>query len=179
MSSYDSFTAQPLRILRGEDWVLLLKNLAYTIIVPSTFAIYIPWLMTSEDVASAGIARFVSLALFLLGGIAYSWSVWSFASIGRGTPAPFDAPTHLVIRGLYHYTRNPMYGSILALLLGWMFLFPSLPLLLYSLSISGCFHLFVVLYEEPHLKKIFGDSYEEYLTQVGRWIPIISKGKGK
>ncbi len=159
--------------------MLLLKNLAYTIIVPSTFAIYCPWLMTSEDIASTGILPFISLALFFLGGIAYAWSVWSFASIGQGTPAPFDAPTHLVVRGLYHYTRNPMYGSILTLLLGWMALFPSLRLLLYSLSIGGCFHLFVVLYEEPHLKKIFGDSYEEYLTQVGRWIPIISKDKGK
>ncbi len=159
--------------------MLLLKNLVYTIIVPSTFAIYFPWLMTSEDIGSTGILSFTSLALFLLGAIGYAWSVWSFASIGQGTPAPFDAPKHLVVRGLYHYTRNPMYGSILTLLLGWIVLFPSLRLLLYSLSIGGCFHLFIVLYEEPHLKKIFGDSYEEYLTQVGRWIPIISKDKGQ
>ena len=168
-----------LRHFGGGDWMLLFKNLAYTIIVPSTFAIYIPWLMSSEDVASTGILRFISSALFLLGGIAYSWSVWSFASIGQGTPAPFDAPTHLVIRGLYNYTRNPMYGSIMTLLLGWMTLFPSLGLLFYGLSIGACFHLFVVLYEEPHLKKIFGDSYDKYLNQVGRWIPIISKDKGK
>ena len=80
---------------------------------------------------------------------------------------------------LYHYTRNPMYGSIIVLLLGWMVLFPSLRLLLYGLSIGGCLHLLVVLCEEPHLKKIFGDSYEQYLTKVGRWIPIISKGKGQ
>ncbi len=159
--------------------MLLLKNLAYTIVVPSTFAIYFPWLMTSEDIASGGILRFLSLALFLLGGIAYSWSVWSFASIGRGTPAPFDAPTHLVIRGLYKYTRNPMYGSIMTLLLGWMVLFPSYRLLVYGLSIGGSFHLFVLLYEEPHLKKIFGNSYDEYLAQVGRWIPTIGKDKGK
>ncbi len=158
--------------------MLLLKNLAYTIVVPSTFAIYLPWLMTSEDLASIGIMRSISFGLFILGGVGYVWSVWSFASIGQGTPAPFDAPRRLVIRGLYHYTRNPMYGSILALLLGWIILFPSLRFLLYVLSMGISFHLFVVLYEEPHLKKIFGNSYEEYLTRVGRWVPMSHTDKG-
>ncbi len=155
--------------------MLLLKNLAYTIIVPSTFTIYLPWLMTSEDFASTGILWFISLILFLFGGAAYLWSVWSFASIGQGTPAPFDAPTHLVVHGLYYYTRNPMYGSILALILGWMVLFPSVPLLFYGFSIGVSFHLFVLLYEEPHLQKIFGTAYDEYCARVSRWIPISSR----
>ena len=157
--------------------MLLLKNLAYTILVPSTFAIYLPWLITSEDLASTGTLKFISLLLFLLGGAAYLWSVWSFASIGQGTPAPFDAPTSLVVRGLYHYTRNPMYGSILALLLGWLALYPSIRLVFYDLSVGLSFHLFVLLYEEPHLQKVFGTAYEKYRTQVGRWVPLIHRKK--
>ncbi len=157
--------------------MLLLKNLVYTIVVPSTFAIYLPWLLTSEQVARTGIVRVISVTLFVLGCVGYSWSVWSFASVGRGTPAPFDAPTRLVIRGLYHHTRNPMYGSIIVLLLGWTALFPIFGLLLYGLVITISFHLFVVLYEEPHLRKIFGNSYDEYLTRVGRWLPILRTEK--
>jgi len=155
--------------------VLLLKNLAYTIVVPSTVVIYLPCLLVSEQSASTGILLFISLLLFLLGGAGYSWCVWSFAIFGQGTPAPFDAPTQLVVRGLYHYTRNPMYGSILTLLFGWIALFPSLRLFLYGLSLGLCIHLFVLLYEEPQLQKVFGTSYDEYRIQVGRWVPLISR----
>jgi protein-S-isoprenylcysteine O-methyltransferase Ste14 len=28
-----------------------------------------------------------------------------------------------------------------------------------------------VLYEEPHLRRVFGSSYEDYLRNVPRWIP--------
>lgn len=157
--------------------MLLLKNFAYTIVVPSTLAIYVPWLLVSEETANTGIWLFISLALFLLGATGYSWCVWSFATHGQGTPAPFDAPTKLVVRGLYHYIRNPMYGSILTLLCGWIVLFPSLPLLLYVFSVGFCIHLLVLLYEEPHLQRIFGNSYGTYRRQVRRWVPIIRKGR--
>src|SRR5438552_1114113 len=32
-------------------------------------------------------------------------------------------------------------------------------------------HLFVVLYEEPTLRRTFGDDYEAYFRRVRRWIP--------
>ena len=31
--------------------------------------------------------------------------------------------------------------------------------------------LFVLLYEEPHLRKMFGAEYEEYCRNVRRWVP--------
>lgn len=160
--------------------MLFLKNFAYTIIVPGTVAIYVPWILVSDQAASSGIWLFLSSVLFFLGGAVYSWCVWDFATFGQGTPAPFDAPRHLVVHGLYNYTRNPMYGGILTLILGWIVLFPSLPLLLYGLSVGFCIHLLVILYEEPHLQKVFRASYDEYRTQVGRWVPISSViGKSK
>ena len=37
------------------------------------------------------------------------WCVLMFVFIGKGTPAPFDPPRKLVIRGPYRFVRNPIY----------------------------------------------------------------------
>lgn len=90
---------------------------------------------------------------------------------GRGTPAPIDAPKRLVVRGLYRYTRNPMYLGVLTVILGWAFLFPIGTLVIYGLVVAAGFHLFVMYCEEPHLKRTFGRDYEVYSIRVGRWLP--------
>ena len=77
----------------------------------------------------------------------------------------------LVVEGLYKFVRNPMYIGILLILLGHVLWFRSVLLILYAVSIFAVFHLFVIFYEEPHLKKRFGDSYNQYLHRVPKWIP--------
>jgi protein-S-isoprenylcysteine O-methyltransferase Ste14 len=37
-------------------------------------------------------------------------------------------------------------------------------------------HVFVILYEEPTLRRQFGESYEEYRRSVPRWIPTFRAG---
>lgn len=49
-------------------------------------------------------------------------------------------------------------------------LFESGILLGYSLVIFVGFHLWVLLYEEPILRKSFGPSFEEYCRRVQRWL---------
>ena len=50
-------------------------------------------------------------------------------------------------------------------------LFWSFPVVLYLVLVATCVQLFIVLYEEPHLRKIFGEQYQEYCRRVPRWIP--------
>ena len=156
--------------------MLFIKNLVFTMIVPGSAAVYVPWLMVGDQPIGWPAWWAVSSALFVAGGAIYLWCVWDFATLGRGTPAPIDAPKTLIVRGLYRYTRNPMYVGVLTVIFGWAALFQSLTLLIYGLCVGGCFHLFVVLYEEPHLQKSFGDSYDEYRSQVGRWLPRFRHG---
>ena len=66
-----------------------------------------------------------------------------------------------------------MYVGVLTVLLGWVVLFQTLSLLIYVFCLALCFHLFVVFYEEPHLQRLFGDSYVEYRKNVGRWFPRV------
>jgi protein-S-isoprenylcysteine O-methyltransferase Ste14 len=96
------------------------------------------------------------------------WCIFTFAIVGRGTPAPFDPPRRLVIRGPYRFVRNPMYiGAGLALASAALF-YESLPLLGYAGLFFLATHVFVVFYEEPTLRRTFGEEYEAYCRQRGR-----------
>lgn len=151
---------------------LLLKNLFFTLLVPGTVAVYVPLLIARGRPPAAGPRLALALAVLALGAAIYAWCVWDFASFGRGTPAPVDAPKKLVVRGLYRYTRNPMYVGVLTVILGWAALFRAPDLALYALAVGTCFHLFVVLYEERHLRAEFGAQYEAYCSRVARWLPL-------
>jgi protein-S-isoprenylcysteine O-methyltransferase Ste14 len=104
------------------------------------------------------------------GAVALS-CIFTFVAIGKGTPAPFDPPRRLVIRGPYRFVRNPMYiGAGLALASAALF-YESLPLLGYAGLFFLAAHAFVVWYEEPTLRRTFGQEYEKYCHEVGRWWP--------
>ena len=149
--------------------LLLIKNVVFTILIPGTVAVFVPVVVIAHAPAQASIA---AAALLLTGGSIYAWCVWDFAVAGRGTPAPFDPPIELVVRGLYRYTRNPMYVGVLCVIAGWAVLFRAWPVLGYGACVAAAFHLFVVLYEEPHLRSVFGGAYQRYCESVGRWLPL-------
>ncbi len=111
----------------------------------------------------------IGLLPFLLGAALYFWCAGTFTFTGKRTPAPFDAPIFLVREGPYLRVRNPMYISVLSMLLGEVILFHSLSLLVMLLVAITVVHLFVIFYEEPHLTRQFGESYKEYLRTVPRW----------
>ena len=94
-----------------------------------------------------------------------------FLVSGRGTLAPWDPPKRLVVVGLYRFVRNPMYLSIMILLLGWSLFAGSWWLAAYAAVLAVSFHLRVVLYEEPRLEHNFGAEWTRYRTAVPRWIP--------
>jgi protein-S-isoprenylcysteine O-methyltransferase Ste14 len=45
-------------------------------------------------------------------------------------------------------------------------------ILLFALPWLLLAHLFVILYEEPHLRVTFGTPYEAYCRSVRRWLPL-------
>lgn len=153
----------------------LLKTLIFTIVVPGTVTVLVPrWLLSSESVrvfAQADAIQYVGVIPILLGASIYLRCAWDFASAGRGTPAPIDPPKELVVRGLYRYVRNPMYVGVLTVLFGEALLFASSILLRYATAAFLSFHLFILLYEEPMLRRKFGGSYKRYCEAVPRWIP--------
>ncbi|MFN8642304.1 MAG: isoprenylcysteine carboxylmethyltransferase family protein [Candidatus Binatia bacterium] len=150
---------------------LVFKNLLFTVLVPGTVAGWGPWLLTRGAPEAPLAWRLAALPLLAVGVAIYAWCLWDFATFGRGTPAPIDAPQRLVVRGLYRWTRNPMYVGVLATILGWTLYTRSPGLLLYGGLVWGMFQSFVVRYEEPHLRRAFGAEYDAYCAAVGRWWP--------
>ncbi|MBA2501702.1 MAG: isoprenylcysteine carboxylmethyltransferase family protein [Pyrinomonadaceae bacterium] len=101
----------------------------------------------------------------------YLWCAWDFTFVGKGTPAPFDPPKEIVLRGLYRFVRNPMYVAVMLVLIGEVMFFESAVILIYASIVFLSFHLWVVYYEEPTLRRKFGESFEQYCQKVSRWIP--------
>jgi protein-S-isoprenylcysteine O-methyltransferase Ste14 len=154
--------------------VIALKTLLFTILVPGTVTVLVPYLLLTPGFqlfpVEIGALRILGLPPILLGAMTYLWCAWDFTFIGRGTPAPIDPPKELVVKGLYRYVRNPMYVGITLVLLGEALLFESAILFLYAGFLLVCAHLFIVYYEEPTLRRLFGTSYESYCKSVSRWI---------
>jgi protein-S-isoprenylcysteine O-methyltransferase Ste14 len=125
-----------------------------------------------------GAARWRWLAIVpSIGGFAVALRcIWDFGWVGRGTPAPMAPPTRLVVVGPYRFVRNPMY---LGFFLGWVGLwviFGRTSLIALEVAGSGALAvvLFVMLYEEPTLRRKFGREYEDYCRHVHRWVPRLS-----
>jgi len=101
--------------------------------------------------------------------------VWDFGRTGHGTPAPIAPPKNLVVVGFYRYVRNPMYVGFcfgwvgLWILFGW---WNWAAIGVVALVILGVM-AFVQLYEEPTLRRMFGQQYLEYCRNVPRWWPRV------
>jgi protein-S-isoprenylcysteine O-methyltransferase Ste14 len=121
--------------------------------------------------ATIGIAQVAGMMEIVLGAALALWCILTFALVGRGTPAPFDPPRRLVARGPYRFVRNPMYAGAVIALAGAALYFGSWALLAYGAAFALASHLLVVTYEEPRLRRTFGEDYERYLASVGRWWP--------
>ena len=153
---------------------LALRSLLWTILVPGVVAGYVPWRffgLRRIRLDPFSPMHFLGLLCVGLGAVLLVACIVEFARSGRGTLSPVDPPRHLVVRGLYRYVRNPMYLSVTAILLGEVLLTRSPALATYWAIWFVCANLFVIGYEEPTLRRSFGASYDEYMRQVGRWIP--------
>lgn len=154
---------------------VLIRTLTYASLFIGLVLIYLP----ARLLAWSGIARpdalgwpqIAGAVVCTLGGVIALACVSAFAFIGRGTPAPFDPPRRLVVRGPYRFVRNPMYIGAALALAGAALFFQSAALFVFVVGFVAVTHLFVVIYEEPTLRRSFGPEYLEYCRHVHRWRP--------
>ncbi|HLG04891.1 MAG TPA: isoprenylcysteine carboxylmethyltransferase family protein, partial [Gemmatimonadales bacterium] len=122
-----------------------------------------------------GPVEILGILVGLAGGILALACVLTFAFVGKGTPAPFDPPRRLVRSGPYGYVRNPMYIGAGLALAGAAIFYRSPALAGYALVFLAITHVFVLVYEEPTLDRLFGEEYRAYRMAVRRWLPRLGR----
>jgi protein-S-isoprenylcysteine O-methyltransferase Ste14 len=139
---------------------------------PTIVAGLVPWLLTRWEADDQTVALKVLGVLVLAGGTALVLETTArFALQGRGTPAPWAPPERFVERGSYRVVRSPMYLGVILLIVGQALLLGREILFLWAAGAWLMFTAILVLYEEPQLRRRFGDDYEDYTRRVRRWIP--------
>jgi protein-S-isoprenylcysteine O-methyltransferase Ste14 len=158
--------------------MLYIRGLIFTILVPVVVAVVVPSLLHRDIHAAIGLKMTGGLVI-LIGAALYGMCLLRFL-ISGGTPAIFftrhlkfligEEPAKLVREGIYRFSRNPMYLSVLLVVFGQAIFFKSSEIAFYGIALFFLFHLVVVFIEEPHLRSERGAAYEEYVQRVPRWL---------
>jgi protein-S-isoprenylcysteine O-methyltransferase Ste14 len=147
-----------------------LGSALFFLVAPGSTAGLVPWLITGWESDVPDWARVLGGALTVAGGLVVIAAFAQFVVEGRGTPAP-PAPTEtLVVGGLYRWVRNPMYVGVAGAIAGQALLFASVGVGLWLAAFVLAVTTFVMVYEEPTLRRTYGSSYADYARNVHRWL---------
>jgi protein-S-isoprenylcysteine O-methyltransferase Ste14 len=139
------------RLHKYEKYASLVANLVWlAALIYSVFLPFIP-----------GTLLFLAgLTVFLTGLLILSIATVNFikASADR-----------LISKGVYRFSRHPMYLATFLICLGTGISCGSWLFILFSIIMIFCFHK-EALVEEKVCLDMYGDSYQQYMNRVPRWI---------
>jgi protein-S-isoprenylcysteine O-methyltransferase Ste14 len=164
-------TRQTKRPLTGA----IIGTIVFVLVMPGSVIGLVPFLLSGwrlqPPLLGMVALRWLGALLLLLGTPVFIDFVVRFVREGRGTPVPVAPTQRLVVGGPFRYVRNPGYLAVLSMISGQGLFLGNEDVLLYAFCVAIGFHLFVVLYEEPALRRQFGARYQSYCSEVPRWIP--------
>jgi protein-S-isoprenylcysteine O-methyltransferase Ste14 len=120
-------------------------------------------------IPASPLPRYVGAA-FMVASLAIAALAFKQFAVARTTVRPDRPASALIQGGIFGFSRNPLYLSLLLLYLGL-----SLSLALWwPVILSGALILtidrFVIRAEERHLAERFGHDYAAYRSRVRRWL---------
>ena len=155
---------------------LYLRNLFFTLLQPGLVAGLFPYWILGKPKFQQELTQpfrfhhFAGIAVFVIGLVILLDCIIRFPREGKGTISPADPTKKLVTKGLYKYSRNPMYIGVMLVLMGEAIFFQSGSLWAYLMFVFIFFNLFILAHEEPRLRRVFGEEYEQYCKSVRRWL---------
>ena len=156
-----------------------LGSALFFVVAPGVVVGLIPWWLTRWEVRPAPWpVRLLGAALLVLAVPVLVGAFVRFVRDGLGTPAPVAPTERLGVTGAYRYVRNPMYVAVLGAIVGQALLLGQPGLLSYAAIVAVLVVSFVKLYEEPVLRRRFGEAYEAYCRGVPGWWPRLRPWSG-
>jgi protein-S-isoprenylcysteine O-methyltransferase Ste14 len=154
---------------------MVLRHILSILVLPFTVSIVVPAVLAQgEKVLPLSLAQLGGVPLIVVGLVLVVLTIHHFATVGRGTLAPWDPPRRLVIRGVYRHVRNPMISGVLLIVLGESVLLESRAVGLWAATVLAINAIYIPLIEEPGLDQRFGEDYHLYKRHVPRWIPRVT-----
>ena len=158
-----------------------LGSFLFFLLAPGVVTGYIPWTLTRWRGGTP-----YPIPVRVLGGLLVAAGMpvlvqafVRFVREGAGTPAPVAPTERLVVGGLYRYVRNPMYLAVLSIIIGQALLLARTNLFVYAGVVAFAFVSFVLFYEEPTLRRQFGEEYDRYRRAVPGWWPRLRPWTGE
>lgn len=108
------------------------------------------------------VLTFLGVLLYILAHILLAISIINFSSPDE---------MGLSVKGIYKYSRNPMYISYFICMIAWVLLTKSIVLLIIVIIYQISTHSIIISEERWCLEK-FGDEYKEYMSRVGRYFLV-------
>jgi protein-S-isoprenylcysteine O-methyltransferase Ste14 len=154
---------------------LELKVPPVVIFLIALFAIYGASLLTNFGmfVDNRNYAQFIAFGLAGLGALIGVSGVITFKRAKTTVhPVKIERAATLVSHGIFSYSRNPMYLGLLLILLAAAFYLNANVVLTFFILLSFVFYMnrFQIKPEERVLLKLFGNTYQTYLSTTRRWI---------
>ena len=168
----------------GPSRAAALELLAAAALLHGVFTVGLPALILRWSagspmlVANIGDLRWLGAVLAGFGVYLYLWSAVRLLR-SRTSAVPGARPTVLVTDGWYARTRHPLLLGVMAILLGEAVLFANAALLGYALAYWAWLTAFVVVKEEPDLRRAFGPAFESYCREVPRWVPRLRSRRSR
>ena len=106
----------------------------------------------------------------LLVGTGIGWAALSELRRHRTTVEPWHRPTALVTSGMFAFTRNPLYLTLLLILLSLAIMMDSLWLVASTALLWLTLDRVVVRAEEKLVEEAFPEEYPAYKRRVRRWL---------
>lgn len=104
--------------------------------------------------------------------IAVSLDIWAVKTLvdSNTTILPYRCATHLVTRGPFRFTRNPIYLGYTLLTAGLGFLTGNSWFFVMAILTALITTFIAIRHEERHLLARFGIEFESYCKHTRRWI---------
>ena len=153
----------PARVPCKSKITLVVASLSKIIFFPAVFySVFLPLQLGT-------IWFYVGLPITLIGLVGILLVLVGWVNTPAGQP---------VTRGIYRYSRHPMYVTMVLILLGVSVISASWVFLLFAIvSGVGFTRPFSLKIEEAQCLGHYGDAYREYMNRTPRWIGIPKSDK--